>query len=77
MVRAYTLATKEAIAHASILPHVPQVEHRFTASYSHINKTLHRLQKLGIATYERTFATHEVEWVIAGDVEAIEQFKND
>jgi uncharacterized YigZ family protein len=77
MVRAYTLATKEVIAHAPIVPYVPQVEHRFTTTYSHVNQTLYRLQKLGITTCERTFATHEVEWVIAGNVEAIEQFRHE
>jgi uncharacterized YigZ family protein len=77
MVRAYTLATKEAIAHASILPYVPQVEHRFTTPYSHVNQTLYRLGQLGITTYERTFAVHDVHWIIAGDTEAIERFRHE
>jgi putative IMPACT (imprinted ancient) family translation regulator len=74
MVRAYTLAAKEVIAHASLVAYVHQREHRFDTLYSDIEKTLYRLKQLGITQYKREFGIHDVRWIIVGNVDAVEAF---
>jgi uncharacterized YigZ family protein len=74
MVRAYTLAAQEVIAHAPIEPHIVRIQYRFTTPYAAIDKTLYRLRRHDITQYQREFGTHEVHWIITASQEAIEAF---
>ena len=77
MARAYAQAVKDVLGAAETITYEKQITHRFTTSYSEVDKMLHRLRTYGITQIEREFGTDEVMWSIAGSEEKIERLRRD
>ena len=77
MARAYAQAVKDVLGMAEIIPYEKQITHRFTTSYSEVDKMLHRLKIYGITQIEREFGTDEVMWSIVGSEEKIERLRRE
>ncbi len=75
MVRAYTLAVKEVLKEAILVPYEKEMTYVFSTKYNEVDKTLYRLKKLDLTNYDRDFGVDKVVWKLSGSQEKIELFK--
>jgi uncharacterized YigZ family protein len=77
MARAYALAVKNVLAETALVCYEKEVSYAFFTTYSHVNKTLYTLNKLGITQYERDFGIERVAWKIISSEEKVESLKRE
>ena len=75
MARAYTLAVKEVLKEAILVPYEKEMTYVFSTKYNEVDKTLYRLKKLDLTNYERDFGVDKVVWKLSGSQEKIALFK--
>ena len=75
MARAYTLAVKEALKEAILVPYEKEMIYVFSTKYNEVDKTLYKLKKLDLTNYERDFGVDKVVWKLSGSQEKIDLFK--
>lgn len=74
MARAYTLAVKDVLKEAVVVPYEKQIIYEFSTQYNQVDMTLYKLKQLGITQYERDFGVDKVMWKVIGSEESIEKF---
>jgi len=77
MARAYALAVKNVVKHATLVIYEKEKSYGFFTTYSSVDKTLYKLKQLGITQYERDFGIDGVTWKIIGSEARIEKLKSE
>ena len=75
MARAYTLAVKNVLKEATLIPYVKLESYTFSTAYNDVDKTLYVFKQLGLVEYERKFGIESVTWKVTGSKEKIEKMK--
>jgi uncharacterized YigZ family protein len=75
MARAYAQAVKDVLDVSQIQAYKKEVLYTFETSYREVDLTLYRLKQLELTNYEREFGMDKVTWVLKGNQEKIESFK--